>query len=369
MVNEDRLIKGFIQLVETDSLSKQEGPVKDLLKEYFLNRGLEALEDRTGESINGNAGNLLIKIPGNMPGPVILFSTHMDTVQPGLGIKARVDKDMCIRSRGDTILGSDDKAGIAAMLEAYEVIKEQGIPHPPLEFLFTVCEEHGLTGIKHFQLESLQAKYGYVLDGGGRPGTIVIRSPAINVFKYIVRGKSAHAGISPESGVNAIQAAGAALAKMPGGRIDEETTCSVGLINGGTARNIVPDYCQIEGEARSLSDQGLQAITAELIGVFKQEVEKYGARAEVQVEFLYPAVNLAPDCEAVLRAERAMEAVGLVSELIATGGGSDASIINNAIPCVNLGVGMERVHTCDEYIAVSSLLQVTQIILAILRQN
>lgn len=368
MINEDRLIRQFIKLVETGSPSKQEGPVRDLLRKAFENRGLTVHEDQAGQQISGNAGNLLVRIPGSIHKPALLFSAHMDTVQPGTGVKARVDVDGYIRSQGATILGSDDKAGIAAMLEAYDVLKERGIPHPPFEFLFTVCEEQGLLGIKHFHLETLQARWGYVLDAGNQPGSIVIRSPAINVFEYIVRGKSAHAGMNPETGVNAIQAAGAALAKMPNGRIDAETTCSVGLIRGGTARNIVPDYCLINGEARSLSRFGLQTITEQLAGIFKQEVESFGAQAEVLIEQLYPEICLDPHCEAVAMAIQAIKSIGLTPELVSTGGGSDASIINSVIPCVNLGVGMEQVHTCDECIAISSLVQVTRIILAIIKQ-
>ena len=369
MINEKRLVYQFIQLLETDSPSKREAPVRDLLKEYFGSRGLEVIEDRAGEKIGGDAGNLLIRIAGTVPGPPILFAAHMDTVEPGIGVKTLIDAEGRISSQGDTILGGDDKAGIGAMLEAYEVIKEQNIPHPPLEFLFTVCEEHGLLGVKNFDLGTLKAPMGYVLDAGGRPGAIVIRSPAINVFEYIARGKTAHAGISPEKGINAIQAAGMALAKMPNGRIDKETTCSIGLINGGTARNIVPDYCLITGEARSFSLSGLQDITANLVNTFQREVEKYGAQAEVKAELLYPEIRLDTNCVAVETAVKAIESIGLNPELISTGGGSDASIINSAIPCVNLGVGMEQVHTCDEYITISSLVQVTKIILAIIRQS
>ena len=367
MINENRLVEQFIRLLETDSPSRQEAPVRDLLTEFFQSRGLEVYEDRAGDKIGGNAGNLLVRIPGSAIGPTLLFAAHMDTVQPGIGVKAKIDADGCIRSQGDTILGSDDKAGIAAMLEAYNVLTEQNIPHPPIEYLFTVCEEQGLLGIKQFDLEELKSQSGYVLDGGNAPGTIVIRSPAINVFEYIAKGKAAHAGINPEAGINAIQAMGAALAKMPNGRIDEETTCSIGIINGGAARNIVPDYCMAMGEARSLTSSGLQAITSKLVSVFKQEVEKYGAQAEVRVEKLYSEVHLDSDSEVVERAVRAIKSLNLNPNLIATGGGSDASIINKAIPCVNLGVGMEQVHTCEEYIAISSLVQTTGIILAIIK--
>lgn len=366
MVNRQRLIEKFVHMVSISSVSRQEKQFKDYLIKELISRGLNPKEDNTGEVIGGNAGNILVAIPGNLEMAPLLLSAHMDTVKPGEGIKAVIDGDI-IRSQGDTILGSDDKAAIAALLEVLDVLREENRPRPPLEFLFTVAEEEGLKGAKNFDFSNVKAEMAYVLDAGGDPGTIVISSPWHNEIEYTVYGRAAHAGMAPETGINAISAAAKALSKMPCGRIDEETTCNFGIIEGGKARNIVADICHIKGEARSLSRDKLNKLTQELEQIFISEVEKEGARAEIKVQNLYPGVKLARDCEVVRIAEKACLKIGLKPDLTGTGGGSDASIINGAgIPCANLGIGMCKVHTTEEYIKIDDLVKNVQLLLAII---
>ena len=367
MLNEKRLVELFIQLVETDSVSGHEGKIRDLLKGHFALRGLEVEEDKAGEILGGQSGNLLVRVADSVEGPPLLFAAHMDTVKPGEGIKAVIGDDRIIRSQGDTILGSDDKSAIAALLEAYDIILEQDLPHPPMEFLFTVQEEQGLKGSKLFDFSRLQARIAYVLDDNNDPGTIVIKSPCQNEIEYVVHGRAAHAGMNPEDGINAIQLAAMALAQMPCGRIDEDTTCNFGVIKGGLARNIVAPECRVRGEARSSKREKLDSLTASLKATFINTVEDLGGKAEVNIEFLYPEIALAPDEEVVQRAARAARKLGLEPRLAATGGGSDASIINGqGIACVNLGVGMKNVHTTDEYVEIDHLVQDVQLILKII---
>lgn len=369
MVNQERLIKNFIEMVELDSVSGQEGAFRDWLKAKFARWGLKAEEDKAGIILKGESGNLLVKIPGTVQGQSILFNTHMDTVIPGKNIKAICDQDEVIRSAGNTILGSDDKAGIAAILEAYEVISEQNLDHPPLELLFTVGEEQGLQGAKQVDFNKLQSRIGYVLDAGGLPGTIVVQAPCQNEIVYKVIGKAAHAGIAPENGINAIQVMAKALAVMPCGRIDDHTTCNFGLIMGGMASNIVAENCTVQGEARSLNRQRLNEITTELTETFHTEVIKNGGKAEVEVTLIYPETSLQPDAAVVTLAQRAIEKIGLKSELVSTGGGSDASIINgNNIPCANLGIGMQAVHTTDEFIRIEDLVNDARLVLSIITE-
>jgi len=368
VINKERLVNSFIAMVETDSVSGREGKMRDLLISEFSRRGLSAEEDNAGELLQGEAGNLLVKIPGTLDGPTVLFAAHMDTVEPGEGIKAVIE-DGIIKSQGNTILGSDDKTALAAMLEAVDVIIENDIPHQPIELLITVSEEQGLKGANSFDFSRLDAEFGYVLDAGGSPGNIIVQSPCQNEIEYKVYGKPAHAGINPEAGINAIQCAAFAMAKMPCGRIDQETTCNLGIIEGGMARNIVADYCHIKGEARSLTRTALDKITEKLKSIFINEVKNRGAEAEVEVKFLYPEIQLDSDAKVVRLAVRAAESIGLKPELVSTGGGSDASIINGSgIPCANMGVGMSAVHTCDEYIAIADLEKDAELILAILRE-
>lgn len=369
MVNRQRLVSRFIKLVETGSVSGQEGKLRDLLKADFYRRGLDAEEDNAGEILKGQSGNLLVRIPGALSGPPLLFAAHMDTVEPGNDIRAIVGDDGFIKSKGDTVLGSDDKAAIAVLLEVLDVIEENGIAHPSLEFLFTVSEEQGLLGAKAFDFSKLKAEFGYVLDAEGDPGTVIVQSPCQNEIEYMAYGKAAHAGINPQDGVNAIQIAALAMSLMPCGRIDEETTCNFGIIKGGKARNIVADFCQIKGEIRSLSREKLDRLSAELEETFKTEVEKHGGRAEVTVKFLYPEIKLDSEEKVVKLAVKAAEAVGLKPQLAKTGGGSDASIINGrGIRCANLGIGMRAVHTCGEYISVNDLVDDVRLILALIQE-
>ncbi len=368
MINQQRIIDNFIAMVEIASVSGKEGKMRDYLVSELIRRGLQVQEDRTGDILNGESGNLWVKIPGVIDAETVLLAAHMDTVAPGEGIQALVE-DEVIRSKGSTILGSDDKAAIAALMEALDVIQENKIPHGPLELLFTVSEEQGLMGAKNFDFDQLDAVIAYVLDAGGEPGTIIIQSPCQNEIEYKAYGKPAHAGMNPENGINAIRAAAMALAKMPCGRIDKDTTCNLGIIEGGTARNIVADYCHIKGEARSLTRSKLDDITESLKNTFINEVQTQGARAEVDIKFLYPEIQLGREDRVVKAAVRAMESIGLVPRLESTGGGSDASIIHSqGIPCANLGIGMNNVHTCAEYIKVADLLKDAEIVLAIIRE-
>lgn len=369
MVNKDRLIKRFITMAEICSVSGREGALKDFLKREFADRGFEVYEDNTGDLLNGNCGNLLIKIPGDNRFPALLLGAHMDTVEPGDNVKAVIGDDGIIRSNGDTILGSDDKAGIAAILEACDIIGEKNITHPPLEILFTVGEEQGLQGSKHFDYSRLQAAFGYVLDGGGDPGTIIVQSPCQNEIEYIVHGRAAHAGINPEAGINAIQVAAKALNAMPCGRIDEETTCNFGIIDGGQARNIVASTCRIKGEARSLDREKLNRLTEQLVDTFNKITRECGATPEVNAVFLYPETSLDLDEKVVRTAVKAAESIGLKPVTVKTGGGSDASIISgNGIRCANLGCGMSDVHTTSEYIKVSDLENNARLVVAIIQQ-
>lgn len=369
MVKEKRLVELFVRLVETSSESGAESKFRDLLIAEFSERGLKAIEDKAAEVVGGDSGNLLVRIPGTIDTTPLFFSAHMDTVNPGVGIEAVVGNDGIIRSKGDTILGSDDKAAIAALIEAYDILIENNLDYPPLELLFTVSEEQGLKGAKAFDYTNLKANIGYVLDGGGSPGHIILKSPAQNEIEFNVYGKAAHAGINPEDGINAINLAAKALTKMPYGRIDEETTCNFGLISGGKARNIVADFCTFTGETRSLNRSKLDNLTKQLIDIFTTTVEENGGRAEVEVSFLYPEINLKPEDEVVVIAKQAAENIGLKPVLINTGGGSDASIINGqGISCANLGIGMQNVHTSGEFITIEDLGNDVRLVLAIIAQ-
>lgn len=356
-------------MVEISSPSGDEAAFRDYLKQYFSDRDAVCMEDQAGEILGGNSGNLLVRIAGTADVKPLMFLTHMDTVFPGGDIKAELGDDGIIRSAGKTILASDDKAGIAAILEAYETLREHHLDYPPLELLFTVSEEQGLLGAKQFDYTCLEAEIAYALDSGGAPGTIVVKSPCQNEISYTVQGKAAHAGINPEDGINAIQIMAKALAIMPCGRLNPTTTCNFGIIKGGEARNIVAESCYVKGEARSHSRAELDQLTAQLKQTFCEEVEENGGKPEVVVKFLYPEISLDENEKVVVLAQKAAQGLGLKVELVSTGGGSDAAIVNgNNIRCANLGTGMSNVHTSDEYIKVKDLVDDAELVLAIIQQ-
>lgn len=356
MINEERVLKEFIELVRIDSPTMHERAVADVLLRKLADLGLEVFEDNAGEALHTDTGNIIGRLAGNVNSlPTVVFCAHMDTVEPGRGVQPVV-KDGVVYSAGDTILGSDDKAGIVAILELLRVLQEQKLPHGDIEVVFTVAEEVGLKGVQNLDFGLLKAKMGFVLDCSGSAGTIITRAPAQYRIVATVFGKAAHAGISPEEGINAILVASKAIAKMELGRIDEETTANIGIIEGGKATNIIPDMVNIEGETRSINPAKLEAQTALMCRILEETAAEHNASVRIVKEFLYPALKLTANDQVVQVAMTAARALNLEPQLVSTGGGSDANIFNDAgIPTANLGIGMCKVHSTDEYIPVRDL--------------
>ncbi len=367
LIRSERLIKGFWELVQVDSVSGKERQLADLLFLKLSAMGLKVREDRAGYEVGSNTGNIIGRLPGSGKGPVLMLCAHMDTVEPGLNVEP-VLADGVIRSSGDTILGADDKAGIATILEVLRVVSEQRIEHGGLEVVFTIWEEGGMFGAKNLEYNLLDACFGHVLDGNGPPGTIVTRAPSHEQIGITIRGKAAHAGINPEDGINAIKVASEAIAQMNLGRIDEETTTNIGIISGGMATNIIPDSVTIQGEARSLSTAKRRAQTARICQAIQKAAENYGAKADISTETIYNGFHLDKQSPPVKVALEAALGLGLKPRLEKTGGGSDANIFNSrGIPTAVLGIGMQKVHTTEEYIAVADLVKNARYLLEIVR--
>ncbi|MGB9803301.1 M20/M25/M40 family metallo-hydrolase [Desulfofundulus sp.] len=367
MINQDRILAEFLELVQVDSVSGHERALADLLASRLKELGLDVYEDGAGAVTGGEAGNLIATLPARGPERPLLLVAHMDTVEPGRGVRPVVENGV-VRSAGDTILGGDDKAGIVTILEVLRVIKEDQLVHGGLEVVFTIGEESGLLGAKHLDHTRLRSSTGYVLDCDGPAGTIVMQAPAQDKIEAVVRGRAAHAGINPEDGVNAIAVAAHAVARMNLGRIDEETTANIGVISGGKATNIVPDFCRLEGETRSLTGHKCRAQTAAMVEVLETTAARFGARVEVTTQTLYHEFKLDESHPAIVVAQKAAENLGLVSRLVKTGGGSDANIFNaRGITCVNLGIGMQKVHTTEEFIRIDDLVTNARYLLEIIR--
>lgn len=354
-VNRGRLIREFVGLVQIDSHSREERQMADALIAKLKPFG-EIYEDDTGAKIGGNAGNLLCRIKGDDRKPTLLFTCHMDTVQPGKGIKPQVLEDR-ITSDGTTILGADDKAGVAGILETVRILHEQNLPHGNLVLLFTIGEEAGLLGSRHLNRDLLRdVDYGFAFDSNGPVGRIVTQGPSQAKIEVAVHGKTAHAGVNPEAGISAIKIACMAISRMKLGRIDAETTANVGTINGGVAANIVPERVDIVAEARSLDEAKLDVQLAHMRSVFESTALEAGGRADVAVTRMYPAFKFGDEDEVVRIAKRAFGAIGVKPSTISSGGGSDANVLNSlGVPTVNIAIGYENIHTVDEFIRLDDL--------------
>jgi tripeptide aminopeptidase len=367
MVNEKRLIESFMELVKIDSVSREEKEVADFLVKKLKDLGLEVIVDQAGEKVKSNSGNIIARLKGNVKKVTpIMFSAHMDTVVPGKNISPLLKGEKIVSS-GKTILGADDKAAIAALLEALRIIKQNDIPCGDIEVVFSICEEIGLKGAKNLDISSLNARMAFVLDCGGQVGEIISAAPSQNSLKIIIRGKSAHAGSNPEEGINAIQVAGFALSRMKLGRIDEETTTNIGIISGGKATNIIPDEVTLKGEVRSRNEEKLEKYTKKLKQIAEDTAQEFKAKAEVKINREYYCYNLSTDDQVVKIAMKAAIDMGLEPLLHPSGGGSDANVFNKkGFPSVDLAVGMEKVHTIDEYILVKNLKNTAEYVLSII---
>jgi tripeptide aminopeptidase len=370
MINEERLVHEFIELVKIDSLSRKEAGLARVLKQKLEVLGLEVINDEKSAGTAGtDGGNLLGILKGNVKGvPTILFAAHMDTVMPGEGICPFVEGSV-IKSNGTTILGADDKSGIAAVLEALRHLIEEELPHGDIEVLFTIGEEVGLLGSRYLDYSLLKAKIGFVLDSGGPPGTIINQGPAQVRIKAVITGKTAHAGVNPEDGISAIQVAAKAIDRMKLLRIDEETTANIGVISGGNVTNIVCDSVTIEGEARSLSDDKLERQTGHMLDCLEQACAEFGAKLTVTPERLYPAFLVDSTDSLIELARRAASRAGLKAKVIASGGGSDTNFFNaRGIKTLNLGTGMNKVHTNEENIDIKDLTGTARYVAALINE-
>lgn len=367
MINEERLLAEFCELVRIKSSTRGEREVADIVKAKLSNLGLEVSEDGAASKIDGNCGNIFGFLRGNIPNaPALMLSAHLDSVAPCAGIEPLI-KDGVITSSGDTVLGADDKSGVVAVLEALRVVKERKIPHGDIQVVFTVAEEGGLNGSNNLDRKLLKADFGYVLDSSGKPGKIVTAAPGQNKINVIIHGKAAHAGSAPEEGINAIVVAGKALAQIKQGRIDFETTANVGAIKGGSGTNVVPDYVEIFCEARSRSPKKLDEQTEHMTETFKQVAVANGAQAEVVVRKTYAPYVFTNDMPVIALAKRAAESIGLNVSLEATGGGSDANSFNSfKVPTAAIATGMSKVHTTSEYIKVDDLEKTAKLVLALI---
>ena len=360
MVNEKRLTDTFIALTAIDAESGDEAAMRAHLTRKLAQLGISAETDA--------AGNLFARLPGTRAGDALLFSAHMDTVRPGRGKKAIVHSDGRITSDGATVLGADDAAGLAAILEALTVIRERALRHPDIELLFTVEEEAYGAGSAQFDYSKLRAATAYVLDLTGPVGTAAAAAPTLLALDITVRGRAAHAGFAPEAGVNALAMAAAALARLPVGRVEADTTVNFGTIEGGTGQNIVPALVRITGEVRSLRHEAALRQAAVIEEAFRRETEAHGGSAEVAVSEKIRAYRTASDEPAARRLRAALADLGRGEpSFIDTFGGSDNNVFAlHGIRGLVLAAAMELVHTTEEYTEIAELVRSAELTLKLM---
>lgn len=367
----------FLEIIQIDSHSKKEGAVSRVLKENLEALGAAVIFDAAGEAVGGEVGNLIARLPGNDPGrPPFLLSAHMDTVAPGEGIQPICEGDR-IRSDGTTILGGDDKSGIAIIIEVLRTLKERKAPHGEIEIVFTICEEYGLVGAKQLDMTQFKSQYGLVLDCD-HVEFLFTKSPASDRLEFTVHGLEAHAGVCPEKGISAIQIASEAISQMRLGRIDPETTANIGIISGGVAVNTVPKFAHVQAESRSHNDEKLAAQTAHMRACFRNAAEKHAievdgkrtvARIEEKVWRDYNSMHIPETTPIVRTILRAARKCAYDVQTNATGGGCDANIFNEkGITVANLGTGMHNIHTVREWLSIKEMTQAAEIVFEVVKQ-
>ncbi|MBE5863734.1 MAG: M20/M25/M40 family metallo-hydrolase [Lachnospiraceae bacterium] len=373
-MNKDRIIEEFIKLTSFDAPSYQEEDISKYLKEKLQSLGLSVEEDDAREKLlqedasrTKTASNLYAYLKGT--GDPILFSSHMDTVNPGIGKKAVLQDDGRITSAGNTVLGADDISGLVSILEALTVIKEKKLPHPDLEILFTVAEEPYCSGSRFVDYKRLKAKEGYVLDLTGAVGTAAIAAPSILSLKIGVKGRAAHAGFNPEKGINALSIAADALANIRTGRVYENLTVNFGTISGGSGRNIVPEEIWIEGEIRCLEHEKALCEADLIKEIFEKAAKKYGGEIEFQLTEHIKSYGISKRKNVVKRFLTAAKEVTTLEhpETITTYGGSDANRLNeHNIDTIVVANAMENSHGTDEYTTVAELTRSAELTLRLM---
>ena len=362
-VNEERMIGLFKKLVETDSPSLNERGVCDILKNEFAKIGVEAREDNAGEIAGGSCGNLYAYIDGGLDLPPVLFSAHMDTVEPSANKKMIMDEDGRIHSDGTTVLGSDDLAGVSAIVEALNIIKENKLPHRPIEVLFSISEETICAGARFFDYDTAKSKEAYVFDLDGDIGTAAYAAPTILSFKAEFIGKSAHAGLAPEEGIHAIKAAALAISRIECGKLDGATV-NIGTVKGGMANNIVPDYCAITGEVRSYSDSKVTEIYEQIEEIIKKSATELGADVKTEARRDVIAYETPVDHPVVKRFCKAIENMERTPVLERSFGGSDNNVFaQHGINGIVVSTAMNACHTTGEWTTKSELMKAAELAL------
>ncbi len=364
MIQEQRLVDAFLTYVRIDSPSFEERELADVVRPQLEALGFTVTEDDAGAKIGGNCGNLYAHLPGSLDLPPLLFAAHLDTVEPSRGKKPLVHEDGTITSSGDTVLGADDLAALAAILEAIRSIQADGRAHRPLELFISVAEEQHLLGARHMEPERLTARQAYILDTDGSPGLAINRAPGNITMTFHIQGKAAHAGMKPEEGINAIAAAAQGISNMRLGRLDHETTANIGGIQGGgQATNIVAEHCTVRAECRSQDRDKLDSQADHMVACMQQAADHFGATLDVDRVLTYIPYAVSDDSPVMVRFRKACQALDLPCQATGGGGGSDNNVlVRHGIEGLVLATGMTYCHSLNEQISIRDLVDTARLV-------
>jgi tripeptide aminopeptidase len=355
----------FTELAALPSPPGEERAVADVVAAYLRDLSLEVDEDDAGARVDSTIGNVFARVEPTAEGTPIFLCAHLDTVPPSGQIEPVVD-DGVVRNAGGTILGADNKSAVAAMLEATRRVLAENRPHAGIELLFTPKEEVGLLGAAAFDHTRLRARVGYVYDQAAPIGDVILGAPHSQSMEVRFHGRAAHSGMYPEDGRSAIAAAARAIADLRLGRIDEETTANVGTIRGGTAGNIVPEWCTFLAEARSHDERKLVDVVQEMLDAISFAAGLEDCEVETEVHKSYRGYRFKRDDDVVRLAHTALERAGYTPSYGLSGGAADANVFNErGLQCLNLANGMQDIHTPDERIAVADLEGMVEVTLAL----
>ncbi|MDX9714031.1 MAG: M20/M25/M40 family metallo-hydrolase [Dissulfurispiraceae bacterium] len=362
-VNRKRITDLFVQLAKINSPSFKERGLGEFVSGILRSEGCDVRFQEYGESFN----LIAYKKGAESSRQPIMLSAHLDTIEPTDGIIIDVNEN-AVRSAGPTVLGADDKSAVAQIIEALRMLNEHEVKHGDIEIVLTSAEETGLIGAKNLDYSMIKSRHALVLDSGGRVGRAVVSAPTHYTYKMVVKGRSAHAGIEPEKGINAITAAAKVITALPDGRIDSETTANIGIISGGTATNVVPKEVFIRAEMRSRNAGTLESLKNEIFESARSAASVCGAEIEITGQEEYAAFNISSDDQFLKYIESVFRSCGIEPELSSTGGGSDANIFNkNSITAINISNGMQSVHSTDEFILIEDLCRGAEIVFCAVR--
>ena len=361
-INTKRMIDNFINYVKIDSESYNELNICNHLYIQLTTLGFEVIKTNVNNDFGSNGYNLIAKFAGDPTKKPIFMSAHVDTVAPGNGVKPVIEEDV-IKSDGTTILGADNKGGVAIIVEVMQALKESGQNARPIDAVFTLCEEEALLGANVVDTNLFAAREGIVLDSGGPVGGIVTKAPGHQLHNIVIHGKPAHSGAAPQEGISAIQIAARAINSLKLGKIDDETTASVGTIHGGTAMNVIPAQVTLVSEARSLNAKKMQAQTDKMKQAFEEAAAHYGGTVDFSVKTSYPAVDVPKDAPIITALEASFLSMGIQPYFKVAGGGSDNNVFfGKGLQTVDLSIAYEDIHTLEERICISDMEKLAQVI-------